>query len=159
YYQTVTSLVTSVPGVQGNAAWIRIVQGVLLMAFCFNYWTHRQALAGEPREALRAVWSVTTFYFLVVTPFLSPWYIIWPTVCASLLAERRTTFLSCLLGIGALGTYVTQFVLRPALGLGPVESNALGLLTISGPFLLGLGIEAVQKRSWASTRPQPALVE
>src|SRR5579871_6237694 len=86
------------------------------------------------------MWRGLVVYFLVVSPFYSAWYMVWPTLLAALIAERRTTVLTALLCIGALGTYLVQFVLRP-IAMPPLdwtEMNAVGLAAAAGPFFLGL---------------------
>src|SRR5207249_933354 len=104
------------------------------------YLTQARALSTEGPAATRALWRIVIAYFMVLSPFLSAWYMIWPTLLAAMLAERRAAILTGLLTAGALGTYLVQFVLRP-LTVPTVtwaEINALGWLVAFGPFLVGL---------------------
>ena len=74
---------------------------------------------------------------------------VWPTFVAAMLAERRLTALTALLGVGSLATYVVQFVVRPiaAPTLGSAELNALGALAASGPFLVGVFLLGWRERT------------
>jgi hypothetical protein len=96
------------------------------------------------------MWRVSVLYFLVISPFYSAWYMAWPTLVSALIAERRTTILTALLCIGAFGTYLVQFVLRPIAmpTVSWTEINAIGLAVAAGPFLLGLW--ALQPRRQAA---------
>ncbi|MBI4213905.1 MAG: hypothetical protein HY534_06300 [Chloroflexi bacterium] len=159
YYQSLTSLAAaaaSTASTGGDSLPVRAVQAVLGLTFALAYFSQRNALVTEGAPALRSIWGITIFYFLVVTPFLSAWYMIWPTLYAAILAERRTTVLSAILGLGALGTYVVQFVLRPAWGLGAAEGGAVGLLVIGGPFLLSLAaLNMSGRRLKPEAKPTP----
>ena len=148
YYQTITAVVAGLAPPSIDAFPVRALQAVLVPAFLAAYFSQRRSLATEGAPGLRSIWGITVFYFLVVTPFLSPWYMIWPTAYAAILAERRITILSMLLGFGGLASYVVPFVLRPALGLGPTAASALGLLLLSGPFLVGLAANEAGRRSF-----------
>jgi hypothetical protein len=94
------------------------------------------------------MWRIMVLYMLLVAPFYSGWYMVWPTFVAGLLAERRTTALTALLCIGSLATYLVQFVIRPLAVpvLGPFELNTLGALAASGPFLAGCAVLVWRKR-------------
>jgi hypothetical protein len=125
------------------AAWkvdaIRWLQAALLAIFAVYYLSQLSQLSIEGSPALRSVWRIMVLYMLVVSPFYSGWYMVWPTFVAGMLAERRVTTLTALLGIGSLATYVVQFVIRPLAvpSLSAAELNALGALAASGPFLGG----------------------
>lgn len=152
YYQSISALVSV--AFARNEVPIRVAQLLLLAAFAVAYLGQRHTLANEGRPALTALWGLTVFYFLAVAPFLSAWYMIWPAVYAAILAEPRTTRLTTLLCAGALGTYVHQFVIRPALNLGFMESSAVGLAIIALPFLAGLGWTYLKERSVTLARVQ-----
>lgn len=138
YYQSISSLAAPLLGATTNPLPMRVFQVALLLLFGFLYFTHRNTLSEEGRPALNALWTLTSTYFLVVTPFFSAWYMLWPTLYAAILAERRTTVLTTLLCLGAFSTYFVQFVIRPAFTLDASAANALGLLAVAGPVLLGL---------------------
>jgi len=126
---------------------IRGLQITLLALFALFYLTQLRDLATEDTPALRSVWRIMVLYMLVVAPFYSAWYMVWPTFIAALLAERRTTLLTALLCLGSLATYLVQFVVRPlnSSALGPAELNALGALAASGPFLAGWAVLRLRK--------------
>ncbi len=144
YYQSVTALAMALMAAGLSAdmrpVGLRVVQVALVGGFVAFYFFQLRALGHEGREGLRAMWRITVVYFLVVMPFFSPWYIVWPTAIAALLAERRTTQLTTLLCIGSLSTYLVQFVLRPVVGPGwPMwPFSALALALVVTPFLFGL---------------------
>ncbi len=138
YYQSVSSLAASLFPPAINPLPVRLVQIVLLLTFGAAYLHQRHTLEEEGRPALTAIWGLTVFYLLAVTPFLSAWYLLWPVLYASILAEPRITRLTTLLCAGAFGSYLVQFVARPALNLGGMETSTLGLATIAAPFLAGL---------------------
>jgi hypothetical protein len=153
YYQSITSLVAAaVPSSVSDQSREGIVRGtqlVLLAGFAAFYVSQLRWLTHEDPAALRAIWRILLAYFLVVSPFFSAWYFVWPTAIAALLAERRTTVLTTLLCIGGLSTYIVQFVVRPLAGpaMGLWLFSALGLLVAAGPFLVG----------WALARHRPSL--
>lgn len=138
YYQSLSALVAAAFPAGTDPAPIRVVQAVLFIAFAAAYLSQRRALAEEGRPALTAIWGLTVIYFLAVSPFLSAWYMLWPVLYAAVLAEPKTTWLTTLLCAGALSTYMVQFVARPALNLGGMETSAIGLILTGGPFLAGL---------------------
>lgn len=155
YYQSISALAATLFPPAGNPVPVRIVQIGLFLAFAGAYFCQRKTLAVEARPALTAIWDLTVFYFLVVTPFLSAWYMIWPLLYAAILAEPRITRLTTLLCAGALGTYVVQFVGRPALNLGVMETGALGLALIGLPFLGGLAWMKAGGRRQPAVAPVP----
>jgi len=108
----------------------------IFVAYCFR---QRRCLEVEGPDALRAVWRITVVYFLVVSPFYSGWYMVWPALFASVLAERRIALLTTLLCFGSLTTYIVQFIVRPLTvpTVGWAQINALGMLAAFGPFLVG----------------------
>jgi hypothetical protein len=118
---------------------LRSWQLLLIGAFALYYVAQLPALATVGRGALRAVWRLIVVYFVVVSPFYSGWYMVWPTAIAALLVERRTTLYTTLLCLGALATYLVQFVLRPVAGpaLGASLLGILGVVAATGPFLCG----------------------
>jgi hypothetical protein len=92
----------------------------------------------------------------VVTPFLSPWYLLWAALYAAVLAEGRTIVLTALLCFGGATSYWAQFIGRPAFNLTIMESGTVGLATIAAPFLLGLAVMAVRERWRGSASPAAA---
>ena len=138
YYQSPSALIAAALPPGANPAPVRIVQIILFLIFAAAYLSQRKTLAQEGRPALTAIWGLTVLYFLAVTPFLSAWYMIWPVLYAAALAEPRVTRLTIMLCAGALTTYVVQFVVRPALNLGGMETSGIGLALIAVPFLAGL---------------------
>lgn len=139
HYQSLTSLVIVAVPPDWKGAAARVVQVLLAIGFVLYYISQRHRLAEAGQPALGALWRIMIIYFLVVSPFFSPWYLVWPTLVAAMLADRRTTLLTALLCIGGLSTYLLQFVVRPLAGpgLGWAQFNLLALLVASGPFLLG----------------------
>ena len=127
---------------------LRLIQLSLLAIFVVYYLSQLGDLSTEDAPALRSMWRIMVLYMLLVAPFYSGWYMVWPTFVAGLLAERRITALTTLLCVGSLGTYLVQFVIRPLAvpALGPFELNTLGALAASGPFLAGCAILLWRKR-------------
>jgi alpha-1,6-mannosyltransferase len=144
YYQSLSAVIAGAFPPARNPNLIRIVQVVLFLVFAAAYLSQRKTLAQEGRPALTAIWGLTVFYFLAVTPFLSAWYMLWPVLYAAILGERRVTQLTTLLCVGAFATYVMQFVVRPTLNLGGMETSAVGLALISAPFLIGLLVTSLR---------------
>lgn len=151
YYQTITALVAAAIPPASNPVPVGALQVLLVGGFALAYFSQLGVLSEEGRPALRAIWGLTIVYFLVVSPFYSAWYMAWPTLYAATLAERRITLLTTLLCAGSLGTYLIQFVARPALNLGWAQSNALGLLAVSGPFLFGWVVIEARRRKRVET--------
>lgn len=139
HYQSATTLLMAAVPYAWKAPALRALQLALAAGFVAYYASQRQVLASEGRPAARAIWRITVLYFLVVSPFYSAWYLVWPTLLAALLAERRTTALNSLLCVGGMATYLVQFVLQPVAGpaLGWAQINSLGLLAAFGPFVVG----------------------
>lgn len=137
YYQSVTSVVAAVFPPSSNRAPVVIAQVVLVAAFTAFYLRNLPRLAERGRPALRAMWSLSVFYFLVVAPFYSSWYIVWPILLAGALAERRVTYLTTFLCVGGFAAYWVQFVARPTFALDWALGSALGLIAATTPFLIG----------------------
>jgi alpha-1,6-mannosyltransferase len=138
YYQSLTALiVVPLPPVWKDEG-LRIVQGILLGGFALYYVSQLRLLAREGPAAVKAMWRLVTIFFLAISSFYSAWYMVWPTLFAAVLADRRTTTLNTLLCIGGLGTYLVQFVVRYLVPPGmETQVNALSLLVAIGPFLVG----------------------
>jgi alpha-1,6-mannosyltransferase len=152
HYQSPTALVVAAmpPDWKGSIA--RAMQTLLVGSFILYYASQRHHLAEPGPPALRALWRIIVLYFLVVSPFFSPWYLAWPTLVAAMLAVRRVTVLTTLLCVGGLATYLVQFVVRPLAGpaLSWMQFNALALLVATGPFLVGCAVLA-----WSQRTPVP----
>lgn len=139
HYHSITALVVSALPSGARHLGLRVVQIALLGGFAVFYASQLRALTTESPPALRAMWRIIAVFFLAISPFFSAWYMVWPTLFAAILAERRTTVLNTLLCGGALATYLVQFVVRP-IAMPPLswaQVNALGLLAALGPFLIG----------------------
>jgi len=145
---------------------LRVIQLVLIGFFGLCYWSARKLLAQEGRDALRALWWITVCYFAVVQPFYMGWYIIWPTVMAAGLVERRITGFTTLLAVGGFLIYLEQFVVVPLAGasFGWLARNLVALLVGFGPFLIGwaisrqgsaVGFPGLQRFSPARTTADP----
>jgi hypothetical protein len=150
YYDSLTMLLmTAAPASLHDVA-PRAIQAVLVLGFAVFYLQQLRATRDQGKDILRVMWRVSVLYFLVISPFYSAWYMAWPTLVSALIAERRTTILTALLCIGAFGTYLVQFVLRPIAMpmVSWTEINAIGLAVAAGPFLLGLW--ALQPRRQAA---------
>ncbi len=139
YYHSLTALTISLLPPEGKAQGLRVVQLALSGGFLLLYASQLGAFALEGRPAVRAMWRLSAVFILVVSPFFSAWYLVWPTLFAAILADRETTVLNTLLCIGALSTYLVQFVVRPLAmpPLGWAHLNALGVLVTISPFLVG----------------------
>ncbi|MPZ13328.1 MAG: hypothetical protein GEU73_02685 [Chloroflexi bacterium] len=137
YFQSLTSLLVAAIPLMWQAIGLRFIQVVLMGFFVVFCVSQLRSLAEEGTAALRAVWRIMLFFLLVVSPFFSAWYVIWLTLIAALIAERRATVLTTALCVGSLATYMVQFVVRPlaAPTLGLAQINALGLLTALAPFV------------------------
>lgn len=161
YHHSVTSIVMMALPTAWKAGAIRLLQAGLLVLFAGYYLSQLSQLSDEGTPALRSVWRIMVLYMLVVAPFYSSWYMVWPTFIAGMLAERRITAFTTLLCVGSLATYLVQFVLRPLTSpsLGAAELNALATFVVSGPFLAGwaflLWRRRVADRVMAVT-PRPA---
>ena len=139
YYMSVTALAIAPFDQPWRGAAARVIQAVLLVGYALYFRSQLRDLASEGPRALNATWKLTTFYFLLVAPFYSAWYMVWLTLLAAIIADRRVAVLTTLLCLGGLSTYVVQFVVGPLIpSLASAQINALGVLAASGPFLLGL---------------------
>jgi hypothetical protein len=139
HYNSVTALLTAFLPPGWKDPGVRTIQIALVGGFGFFYATQLRSLASEGLAAVQAMWRIVAVFFLVVWPFYSPWYTIWPTFFAAIMADRRLTALNTLLCVGALSVYLVQFVVRPIMApsLGWAHITALGLLVAIGPFLVG----------------------
>jgi hypothetical protein len=137
YYHSLTAVILSLLPQDWRATALRTLQGVLLIAFAVYGLTQLRHLSTEDRNGARALWRVLIFYFAVVGPYYAGWYMMWPTLIAAVLAERRTALLTAALCLGSLATYVVEFFLRPAIGqaIGWAMLNALAVLAAFGPFV------------------------
>lgn len=137
YYLSMSALLmTLLPSDQSTVA-LRLWQAAglaLVVLVCFR---ERTTLAAEGRPALRVVWGLSVLYWLIIAPFYSPWYFLWPILFAAPLADRRVTMLTALAAAGALCTYVVQFIVRSSVPMTAAQLNALGMLVASLPYLVG----------------------
>lgn len=147
HYSLTAIAMAALPTVWKEGA-LRLIQLSLLAIFVVYYLSQLGDLSTEDAPALRSMWRIMVLYMLLVAPFYSGWYMVWPTFVAGLLAERRITALTTLLCVGSLGTYLVQFVIRPLAvpALGPFELNTLGAMAASGPFLAGCAVLLWRKR-------------
>jgi len=148
YYHSVTAVVMAVVPPASRDTAHRFWQVLLLAAFGLYNLAQLPALSTVGRDALRAVWRIVVVYFVLISPFYSGWYMVWPTLIAGLLVERRTTYYTTLLCIGGLATYLVQFVIQPVAGASIDASvlGTLGLLVAAGPFLTGWSWVALRDR-------------
>jgi alpha-1,6-mannosyltransferase len=139
HYNSLTALLIALLPPAWKDVGVRAIQLVLVGAFGLFYIAQLRPLAVEGLAAVRAMWRIVAVFFLVVWPFYSPWYTVWPTFFAAIMADRRMTTLNTLLCVGALSVYLVQFVVRPFAtpALGWAQITALGLLVAVGPFLVG----------------------
>ncbi len=161
YYHSLTALTIAMLPPDLKVLGLRVMQIALSGVFLLFYASQLKALAVEGRPAIHAMWRIVVVFFLLVSPFSSPWYMVWPTLFAAVLTERHTTTLNTLLCVGALGSYVIQFVVRPLTmpPLGWVHMNALGLAVALGPFLIGWLVMQRQRIAVAERRrPAPVVV-
>jgi hypothetical protein len=162
YYQSITAVgVAAVPQAWKGIA-LRGLQAVLVTSFIAYCVAQRYTLREEGVPALRGVWRVLIVYFMLVSPFYSSWYVVWPVMLAAIVVERRTTLLTTLLCVGSLSTYLVQFVLRPLWGveIGLALINLLGVAAAFGPFVVGwwvlYGRHELRPRLTGALRLQPA---
>jgi hypothetical protein len=161
YYHSLTALTIALLPPDLKVQGLRGTQLVLSGVFLVFYASQLKALSAEGRPALHAIWRLVVVFFLVISPFSSPWYLVWPTLFAAILAERHTTILNTLLCIGALGTYLIQFVVRP-LAMPPLtwaHINALGFAIAVGPCALGwMLLQRERIPLVVDRRPAPVMV-
>ncbi|HZT05578.1 MAG TPA: hypothetical protein VFC51_00975 [Chloroflexota bacterium] len=113
-----------------RASAVELTQILLLVCFAGYYFSQLRTLSQEGPRALGAVWRIFVLYFVVVSPFFSPWYVVWPVATAAILGNARTRAFSTALSFGAMCTYLVQFVLRPVSG-GLPGTAALGAMSIA----------------------------
>jgi hypothetical protein len=155
YYQSLTAvLMAPIPGA-GREVALKVIQIALFGVFGLYFLTQTRDLSTESPRGLRAAWRLLVLYFAIVAPFYAAWYMIWPTLLAAVLAERRTTLLSSLLCLGGLATYVVQFVVRPLTvpALGWAQINGLAVLVAYGPFLIGWWLTSERRPLRLAARP------
>jgi alpha-1,6-mannosyltransferase len=147
-YQSLTAIALAVLPPAWREPGLRLTQLLLLAGFGLFYLSQLRSLANEGPAAIQAMWRIAAVFFLVVPSFYSPWYTVWPTMLAAIMADRRTTYLNTLLCAGALGTYLIQFVLRPiampTIGWGMI--NTLAYLMAAGPVVIALLVGRRQAR-------------